>query len=133
VLLPLYSSQRNSGRRCLIAHCAAKRVEGADAADRNAGAGRQASGRCQPDPDADKGPRPAADGDSAHLPPATACLRGALYLSEQSSRVPGSPIGSQAKRRLVQHLLAANRADRGVGGRRVETDDRLLLGAQLSQ
>ena len=33
----------------------------------------------------------------------------------------------------MQHLIAAHRADGGVGSRRVETDDRLLLGAQLSQ
>jgi hypothetical protein len=33
----------------------------------------------------------------------------------------------------VQHLAVAHCADGGIGSRRVETDDSLLHGAQLSQ
>ncbi len=86
-----------------------------------------------PDPDADERARPAPDRESPHLPPTSTHLRRALHLSEQGGRVPRASVGREAERRLVQHLAAAHRADGGVGSRRVEADDRLALGAQLSQ
>jgi hypothetical protein len=130
---PRYGGQRRTGTGCLLADGPPERVEGADAADWHARAGRQAPGRRQADPDPDERPRPAADGNPPHLPPATARLDRALNLGEQGSGVPRASVGRQAECRLMQNLAAADRADGGVGGRRVETDDRLPLGAQLSQ
>jgi hypothetical protein len=117
----------------LLADGPPERIEGAGAGDSYAGASRQASGRCQPNPDADKRPRAAADGNPPHLLPAAASLRRALYLGEQGGRVLRASVSRQAECRLVQHLTAAHRADSRISGRRVETDDRLPLGAQLSQ
>ncbi|HXR30126.1 MAG TPA: hypothetical protein VN752_03165 [Solirubrobacterales bacterium] len=41
-------------------------------------------------------------------------------------------VGPQAKQRLVQDAAAVSRADRGVGGRRIETDDRTPFRIQIS-
>jgi len=117
----------------LLVHCAAKRIESADAADRHAGAGRQPPGCRQPDPDTDERARPATDGQAPHLLPTTAGGDRPLHLGQQGSRVPRTSVGRQAERCLVQDFAAAQSADRGVGCGRVETDDSLLLGAQLSQ
>jgi hypothetical protein len=130
---PRNGGQRRTGAGRLLAEGTAERIQGADATDGHSRAGSQTPGRRQPDPDADERPRPAADADPSHLLPAAARLRRALYLGEQGGRVLRASVSRQAERRLMQHLAAAHRADGGVGARRVETDDRLLLGAQLSQ
>lgn len=132
-LPPASVEHGQGGAVSLFGNRAAERVEAADAGGRDARAGRQAEGRRQPDPDPDEGAGPAPDRDPPHLPPASARLRRTLHLGEQGGRVAGATVGRQAERRLVQHLAAAYGADRGVSGRRVETDDRPLLGAQLSQ
>ena len=128
-----FAKHGQAGTVILLGHRAPKRVEGAGAANRHARAGCQTPGRRQADPDPDERPRPTADGNRPHLPPATASLGRALHLGEQGSGVPRASVGRQAECGLVQNLAAADRADSGVGGRRVETDDHLLLGAQLSQ
>jgi hypothetical protein len=117
----------------LVGQRPTKRVKGADADGGYAGAGGQTPGCRQSDPDADERPRSTSDGDLPNLSPTTACLRRALYLCEQGGRVPRASVGRQAERCLVQYLAAAQRADGGVGSRRVETDDPLFFGAQLSQ
>lgn len=130
---PRHGRQRRTGTGRLLAEGATESIQGADADSRHARAGRQAPGRRQPDSDPDEGPRAAPDGDPSHLLPATTGVRRALYLGKQRGRVPRASIGCQAERRLVQHRTATHRADGGVSGRRVEADDRLPLGAQLSQ
>ena len=130
---PLHRGKRRTGTGFLLADGTTKRIQAAGACHRYTGAGRQAPGRRQPDPDANERTWPTAHGNPRHLLPAAAGLRRALHLGEQGGRVLGPPVGCQAEGRLVQHLTAAHRADGGVGGRRVEADDRLLLGAQLSQ
>jgi hypothetical protein len=130
---PLHRGKRRTGTGCLPADGTTKRIQAADTCRRYAGAGRQAPGCRQPDPNADKGPWPAADGNPPHLLPAAAGPRRALRLGEQGGRVLGAAVGRQAECRLVQHPTAAHRADGRIGGRRIETDDRLLLGVQVSQ
>ncbi len=121
------------GALSALGHRAPECVECANSADRHAGASRQAPGCGQPDTDADKGTRPTPDRDPPHLLPAAARLRRALHLGEQGGRVSRASIRRQTERCLVQHLATARCADGSVGSRRVETDDRLLLGGQLSQ
>lgn len=78
---------------CLLANGTPECIESADAADLHARACSQAPGRRQPDPDADKRPRPAADGNPSHLLPTAARLRRALYLGEQGGRVLRASVG----------------------------------------
>jgi hypothetical protein len=47
--------------------------------------------------------------------------------------VARGPVIGQPEQLLVEHLAAAHGADGGVGGRRVEADDRTLAFDSLSQ
>lgn len=110
-----------------------KGVEGAGASGRQAGARGQPARRREADADADEGARSLPHGQRAHLAPTAAGLDRALHLGEQGRGVPRAPIGREPEQPLVHDLAVAQGADGRVGGRRVEADDRLPLGAQLSQ
>lgn len=127
-----HGEARHSRRRGLDDR-PAKRIERADAGDRQSGAGGEAARRRQPDPDADEGAGTAADRDRAHLAPAANRRHRTLDLGEQSRRVAGGGVVAQPQPLFVGDLAAARRADDGVGRRRVEADDRPLAFAPLSQ
>jgi hypothetical protein len=103
---------------------ATQRIERADAARRQAGAGGEAARGGDADADADEGARPEPDRDPVDRAPATGRGDGPLDLGEQRGRVARAAVGREAEQLLVQDLAAARRADGGVGGRRIEADDR---------
>ncbi len=98
------------------------------------GARREPPRGCDADADPDEGARPRArprSGSTASQPPAAATARSTSASSAVEWR--GLPSGAEPEQLLVQHLAAAHRADGGVGGRRVEADDRHLAAAAVSQ
>jgi hypothetical protein len=108
-------------------------IQGAHPDRGDSGAGGQPTRGREADADADERARTAADRESAHRVPATAGLNSPLDLGQQGSRVTRATFGREPEQLLVQDLAAARRADGRIRGRRVETDDRLPLGAQVSQ
>ncbi len=109
----------------------ASRVQTPDSGQ--AGAGGQPTRGREADADADEraGPRPTASRPTAL--PAAAGLDRPLDLGQQRGGVTWAAVRREPEQLLVRHLAGAHRADGGVGGRRVEADDRLPLRAQLSQ
>ena len=73
-------------------------------------------------PTNEPGPSPTAMPPTASQPPAAAAA--ALDLGQQRRRVTRAAVRRQAEQLLVHDLAAARRTDGGVGGRRVEADDR---------
>jgi hypothetical protein len=102
---------------------AAESVEAADAARREAQAGRQPTRRGDADPQAGEGAGTEADGDPVDLLPAAGCGGCPLDLGQQRRRVAGPSRRRQAQQRLVQGLAVAPGAGGGVDGRGVEADD----------
>lgn len=111
----------------------AEGIERADAGNGKACAGRQAARRGDGYPHACEGARPAPDCDPVDGLPATGGRGGPLDLRQQRGRVARAAVGRRPEQLLVQRLAAARRADGGVGGRRVEADDRQLASGRLSQ
>jgi hypothetical protein len=99
-----------------------ERVEGADAAGRQAGRSGEAVRGCDPDPQAGEGAGPEPDRDQIDRAPAAGGLGAALDLAEQAGRVARPSRRREPEQRLVQNRLAAPGAGGGVGGRGVEAD-----------
>jgi len=99
------------------------RVEGTDAAHRQAKAGAEPTRGGNADPQPGEGARPEADREPGDLIPAAGRGRAELDLLEQVGRMPGPPLGGP-QQRLVQNLAVAPGAGGGVGGRGVEADER---------
>lgn len=102
---------------------AGERVEGADAADRQAEAEREAAGGGDPHPQAGEGARPDADRDQVDLPPAAGRRRRLLDLLQEPGRVQGPPLRGEPQLRLVEDLAVAPATGDGVRRRGVEADD----------
>lgn len=100
-----------------------QRVEGADAAGRQAGRGGQAAGGGDPDPQAGEGAGPEADRDPLDPLPAAGGVGDPLDFAQQPGRVPGLPIRGEPQPRLEQNLTVAPAAGGGVGGSGVEADE----------
>jgi hypothetical protein len=111
----------------------AEGVQGADADSGNPRACRQPSCGREADADADERARPAADREPSHRLPTAADLDRSLDLGQEGGRVTRAALRREPKQLLVQDLAGAQRADGRICGRRVEADDRLSLGVQLSQ
>lgn len=102
---------------------AADRVEGADAAHRQAEAGAEPACGGDADPQPGEGAGPEADREPGDVLPAAGRGSAELDLREQVGRVPRPPLGGP-QQRLVQNLAVAPGAGGGVGGRGVEADER---------
>ncbi len=107
-----------SGRRQAAGQC----VEGADAADRQAAAQRQAAGGGDADPQAGEGARPDPDRDPLDPLPTAGRRRGPLDLLQQRRRVQGPALAGEADQLFVEDLAVARGAGRGVSGGGVEPD-----------
>ena len=101
----------------------AQRVEGGDAAPRQAEAHRQPFGGGDPDPQAGERPGPEPDRDQVDRRPAARGVGAALDLGEQAGRVARAAALVQPELGLGQDLAVAPGAGGGVGGRGVEADD----------
>jgi hypothetical protein len=101
----------------------AERVEGADAARRQAEARRQAAGGRDADPQAGERTGPEPDRDQVDPLPATRGRRGGLDLGQQRGGVARPPGRREAELGGVRELAVAPGAGGGVGGRGVEADD----------
>jgi len=99
------------------------RVQGADAAHRQAEAGGEAAPGRDPDPQAGEAAGADPDGDQVDRVPAAGGLGRILDLAQQAGRVPGPPARGQPQLRLVQNLAVAPGAGDGVDRRGVEADD----------
>lgn len=131
-LFPRHGWERRTGAG-LFGDSAAESVQSAHPDGRDTGTGSKPARGREADADADERARPAPDRESAHLAPTAAGLDRPLDLSQQGGRVPGAALRRGPERLLMQDRGAARRADGGIDGRRVEADDRLLLGAQVSR
>jgi hypothetical protein len=101
----------------------ADRVEAADAARRQPGAGAQPARRGDADPQPGEGAGAEADGEQVDRSPAAGDRGRPLDLLEQGGRVPGPPSRREPQPRLVQSDAVAPGAGGGVSGRGVEADD----------
>jgi hypothetical protein len=99
------------------------RVEGADAAHRQAEAGAETARGGDPDPQPGERARAEADREPVDPLPAARRRRAALDLRQQRGGVLGPPVGGP-QQRLVQSFAVAPGAGGGVGGRGVEADER---------
>ena len=111
----------------------AEGVEAADTAHREARTRRQAESRGNTDADADEGAGATPDRDPPHQIPAARRGGRVLDLGQQRGRVAWAAILAEAEDLLVEDRATASRADRRIGGRRVEADDRLLRRGQASR
>jgi len=99
------------------------RVQGADAAQRQAEAGAEAAPGRDPDPQAGEGAGADPDADQVDRVPAAGGLGRLLDLAQQPGRVPGPPGRGEPQLRLVQDFAVAPGAGDGVDRRGVEADD----------
>lgn len=109
-----------------------ERIERANAGGGRAGAGRQPTRRGEANADADERAGAAAGREQSHPGPAAAGLDRTLDLTQQGRRVARTAIGREPKPLFMQHRAVACDANDRIRGRRVEADDRLSLGAQVS-
>lgn len=100
-----------------------KRIQGADAAHRQAEADAEPAGGRDPDPQAGEGAGAEPDRDQVDLLPVPRRAGGALDLLQQPGRVQGPPRGGETQLRLVKDLAVAPGAGDGVDRRGVEADD----------
>jgi hypothetical protein len=107
----------------------ADRVERADARRRQAEAGGQPAGGGDADPQPGEGAGAEADDEAVDPLPPPGRGSAALDLLEQRGGVPGGAVGGGPQQRLVQSLAVAPGAGGGVGGRRIEADERQRSGA----
>lgn len=117
-----YSSSRNRRMPGLL-DAAGQRVEGADAARRQAEADAETAGGRDPHPQAGEGAGAEPDRDQVDLAPAAGRGRRALDLLQQPGRVQRPPLGGETQLRLVKDLAVAPGAGDGVDRRGVEADD----------
>ena len=101
----------------------ADRVEGADAARRQAGGGGEPARRRDPDPQPGEGAGAEPDADPLDRFPAADGGDGALDLLQQPGRVQRPAAGREPQPSLVGDLAVAPGADGGIGGSGVEADD----------
>lgn len=129
------SVEHSEGRRLSggLAQPAADRIEGADTGRPEAEARAQPARGGDRYPHAGEGAGPEPDRDRPDPLPSACCRRRALDLAEQRGGVARAAVGGEPDQGLVQQLAAARRADRRVGRRRVEADDRERSAAELSQ
>jgi hypothetical protein len=109
--------------RARRADAGAERVEGRDAAPRQAEAERQAFGGGDPDPQAGEGAWPEPDRDQVDGVPAPGRVGAALDLGEEPGRVQRPATLGEPEVRLGDDLPVAPGTRGGVGGRGVEADD----------
>lgn len=102
---------------------ARQRVEGVDAARRQAEADAEPAGGRDPHPQAGKGARAEPDGDQVDRSPAASRGGGALDLLQQPGRVQGPSLRGKTQLRLVEDRAVAPGAGDGVDRRGVEADD----------
>jgi hypothetical protein len=100
-----------------------QRVQGADAAGRQAEAGAEPARGRNPDSQPGEGAGAKPDGDQVDRLPAPGRLDRPLDLGQQAGCVPGSPLRGQPQLRLVKDLAVAPGASDGVNRRGIETDD----------
>jgi hypothetical protein len=113
---------RNRRIACL-ADSGRQRVQGADAAGRQAEADSEPARGRDPDPQAGEGAGAEADGDQVDRLPAARRRGRPLDLLEQAGRVQGPPLRGEAELRLVKYLAVAPGAGDGVYRRGIEPDD----------
>jgi hypothetical protein len=101
----------------------ADRVERADAGHRQGEGSGEAAGGGDPDPQADEGARPEADGDPLDPLPATGGGGDLLDRAQQRGRVLGLAVGPRSQQRLAQDSAVAPGAGGGVDRGGVEADD----------
>lgn len=105
-----------------LSEAASQGIEGADAADRQAAAQRQAAGGGDADPQAGEGAGTDPDRDPLDPLPAAGGGSGPLDLLEQRRRVQRVALRREPDQPLVEDLAVARGAGGGVAGSGVEAD-----------